>query len=174
MFLRITLHTDQFSILSTLNTSLTLYMLSPVSLFIIYCIYHHYITLLSSLQHHTHISMSAFCFFVHFGTILFCLFRFGLKTAVPSAVSSSSRAVASPSPALPRRRPLQHRNQTPLIPFQTHLALTAPPLPSQVPVWPRAPALETLPCPSGARPSHLFQTLWPPRPPACSGPHLTP
>lgn len=88
----------------------------------------------------------------------FCTSRFGLKTGVPSAVSSSSRAVASPSPALPKRRLLQCRNPAPLILFLTHLAPTAPPLPSQAPAWPQAPALETLPCPSGARPSHPCPT----------------
>lgn len=101
--------------------------------------------------------------------------RFGLRTAVPSAVSSSSRAVASPSPALLKRRLLQCRNPAPLIRSLTHLAPTAPPLPSQAPAWPWAPALETLLCPSGARPSRPCPTPWPPpRPRACSGPHLTP
>lgn len=106
--------------------------------------------------------------------ILLFISRFGLKTAVPSVVSSSSRAVASPSPVLPKRRLLQCRNPTFLIPFLTHLAPTAPPLPSQAPAWLQAPALETLLCPSGARPSRPCPTPWPPQPRACSGPHLTP
>lgn len=105
---------------------------------------------------------------------LLCVSRFGLKTAVPSVDSSSSRAVASPSPALPKRRLLRCRKPAPLTLFLTHLAPTAPPLLSQAPAWPRAPAPGTLPCPSGAQPSRPCPTPWPPpRPPACSGPHLT-
>ena len=103
-----------------------------------------------------------------------CVSRFGLKTAVPSAVSSSSRAVASPSPALLRRRLPRFRNPASLILFLTHRAPTAPPLASRAPAWPRAPAPETPRCPSGAQPSRPCPTPWPPPlPPACSGPHLT-
>lgn len=104
---------------------------------------------------------------------ILCVSRFGLKTVVPSAVSSSSRAVASPSPVLQRRRPPQCRRPAPLTLFLTRLAPTAPLLFSQGPLWHKA-VLETLLCPSGARPSRPCPTRWPPpRPPACSGPHLT-
>ena len=103
-----------------------------------------------------------------------CFSRFGLRTAVPSAASSSSRAVASPSHALPRRRPLRCRRPTPLVLSPTSRAPTAP-LASQGPAWPPAPAVETQPCPSGARPCHPCLTPWLlPQPSACSGPHLTP
>lgn len=104
-----------------------------------------------------------------------CVFRCGLKTAVPSVDSSSSRAQASLSPVPPRRRPLHLRSLVSLIPSQTHLAPTARPLPSRVPPWPPALVLATPQCPSGAQPSRPSRTPWPhPRPPACSGPLLTP
>lgn len=103
-----------------------------------------------------------------------CL-RSGSRTAGPSAVSSSSRVAANPSPVLPKRRLLQYRNPVPQIRSRTHPPPTALPLLSPALAWPWAPALETLLFPSGAQPYRPYLTPWPPhRPPACSGPHLIP
>lgn len=104
-----------------------------------------------------------------------CFLRCGSRTAVPNAVSSSNKAVASPSPAPQRRRPPQCRRPVHPILSPTHPAPTAPPPPSQGPAWPQAPAPGTPLCPSGARPSPPCPTPWPPpRRPACSGPRPTP
>lgn len=86
----------------------------------------------SGCKHHVSLLIFEISLFYAF----LCISRFGLRIAELNADNSSSKAVASPSPALPKRRLLQCRNQALLIPSLTPLALTAPPLLSQAPAWP--------------------------------------